>query len=1596
RALDGLGVLEGPGLGQAVRTAMKVLSPETVHAEDDVPELPLDDEAAVDVVVVDVEFDDEEAFDPAPTQVLGHVDVVEPLAGEVTLERVQTYATEVVERAGRVAALAKELAERCRNEGRGLGLESAADIDRASSAARRAEKARDSARGASNLVDMDESAAEAQITLTLVHGAARQADVALAAALDALTDVRRSAHRIAGEMERVEEARSEAPEAVTRARSGVRAVARVADAVRSEVASDKLPAGAGQQGLDDLRQRAERALRVAEEAASVLVSATLAEVADAALMRLRDAANAAESAGTAASTLLDTLRADVDRARLEAVDSAARSHRTLEERLKRLTDRLESAQSANAVSPTDEATAAIGRASAIVDILNGEREASAAAVDDAQAADNETDALVAAQRARACLGRVDAQLVLAGERVEQAITATRLAAEALARRDAAQQDAAKAVEQSDAASARVRQVMDQLQEDTKEVQGGSARTVIRQASQAWSELQSAGVEARGHAARVAVAATAEEAQAALSAARSSVAEVTGSADHVLDLARRAREACNRELAEIRRERQAAQALTDAVTEAQKSAELCSAQVVSAQEELGTLSARVTDGGHLEATRLRDVAAEIIDIAAYQASESRDAARQAKTQAHADEASRYADTARSFRERIAEDLPAAHSAMAKATAALDEDVQRRRSAMERLTGFETTVADAQRRWIEVITTARHEARGWNTPDMQSAMSALEGLGPEFDAQVQRTMGARRSAEGAGAASVVESAMGTTHEASARVERLLQRLDGASGALQAALTSARTESDALTEARETVGRCRTQVAAHTDTLRGLLSFTQRNIIPFSARGTAIVEGIRRLEVMVQRAESLVPEFQLLADGVAGASTRTAAEPLANQARAASEELEALTQEAGELSETVVSAAEDESQARANEAKRRRDDAMRIVQAGFDRASEIRDRVDVAIEGAREEVTRSDSDDALDRFAAARRGAMRVGAAYERLADLVERLTHDDPELLSPEVQSLVELAESCAGDVTAAVELAVDSARRAVEEASALQTVRDEVATLGGRARAAVEVTRVRASEVAHLVERAERTSTREVAERAHAAVALAEKAAKKAAAAGPMVALVAELAAAEPIVRAARLSAERAEEVAASVNEILAEANRRMDEERAEADRRLEEARSDARHPLSQARASVARAQGFVTAAETDAATVDSPAIQAALAALRSAADDVRVRAGDTVRIGEGLAAAPDLDAVLDLADLVRLGTDATIAALGEATQRMEAARAAITRRQEHVSAIERAQSDVSDAAMSAQEAATGCRNTLEGLESTANELAELGPAVQQTLADLERVVDDAENAAAKALGLSLEVSEVDRPLLAADMSDQASGALEAAIAALARAVELDRKGREAIDRDREEAARKAAEAVVNERRRLPRRSSGSSRADRLRSRLEASGGAPRPTRENRERYARSRTYNNETSSSPTPPASRDAAAPPPAPRPLGTPPPPPRRGPPEPAGASSEDRIARLRQSLRAAGPAKSRSKRMEERRAGGDSPARDSAASRQDPPAEKLAAPRRESFGAEAKPVPRAARPAPPTGDAAAEARRKKREALRARLRKSRREDED
>ncbi len=1575
---------------------MKALSPDEAPVEDDVPELPLDEESSVDIAVVEVELDDDAAFDPVPTQAIGVVDAVEPMAGEVTLESVQTHATDVVERSGRVAALAAELAELCRNEGRDLGLESAADIDRATSAARRAEKARDSARGASNLVDMDESAAEAQITLTLVHGAARQADVALAATIDALTDIRRSAHRIAGEMERVEVARSEAPEAVSRARSGVRAVARIADAVRSEMASDKLPAGAGQQGLDDLRHRAERALRVAEEAASVLSTATLAEVADAALMRLRDAANAAESAGNAASTLLDTLRADVDRARLEAVDAAERSHRTLEERLARITDRLQSAQSANAVSPTDEATASIGRASAIVDILNGERDASAAAVSDARASGNETDALAASQQARSCLRRVDAQMVLAGERVEQAITATRLAAEAMARRDAAQQDAAKAVEQSDAATARVRQVMDQLLEDTKEVQGGGARTSIREASQAWSELQRAGVEARGHAARVAVAVTVEDAQQALSSARSSASEVSSSADRVLDLARGAREACNRELAELRRERQAAQALTDAVSEAQKSAELCSAQVTSAQAELGILSGRVTDGGHLEATRLRDVAAEIIDIAAYQASEARDAARQAKTQAHADEAARYADTARSFRERVAEDMPAARSAMAKATAALDEDVQRRESAMARLTEFETTVADAQRKWTEVMTAARHEARGWNTADMQSSMSALEDLGPEFDAQIQRTVSARRAAEGAGAASVVESAMGTTHEAAARVERLLQRLDGASGALQAALTSARTESDALTEARETVGRCRTQVAAHTDTLRGLLSTTQREILPFAARGATISDGIRRLGVMVARAESLVPEFQLLADGVACASTRTAAEPLANQARAASEELEALAHEAGELSETVVAAAEEEAQSRASDAKRMRDDAVRVVQGGFDRASEIRQRVDAAIEGAREEVTRSDSDDALDRFAAARRGAMRVGAAYERLADLVERLSHDDPELLAPEVQPLVELAESCASDVTGAVELAVDSARRAVEEASALQTVREEVATLGGRARAAVEVTRVRASEVAHLVELAERASTREVAEKANAAVALAEKAAKKAAAAGPMVGLVSELAAAEPIVRAARLSAERAEEVAASVNEILADANRRMDEERAEAERRLEEARSDARHPLSQARASVARAQGFVTAAETDAATVDSPAIQAALAALKSAADDVRVRAGDTVRVGEGLGAALDLDAVLDLADQIRLGTDATIAALGEATQRMEAARAAITQRRAHVSAIERAQSDVSDAAMSAQEAATGCRNTLEALQATASELAEPGPAVQQSLADLERVVDDAENAAAKALGLSLEVSEVDRPLLASDMAEQATAALDSAIAALARSLALDRKGREAIDRDREDAARKAAEAAVNERRRLPRRSSGSSRADRLRSRLEASGSSPRPTRESRERHARSRTYNSETSSSPPPPPPRGVAAPPPSPRPLATPTPKPRRRAPEPAGGSSEDRIARLRQSLRAPGPAKSRSERMEERRAAGDSPGRDAAASRQDPPAEKLAAPRRESFATEANAVPRAARPALPAADAAGEARRKKREALRARLRKSRRDDED
>lgn len=1581
RALDALGPLDGPSLAQVVRSAMEQEEADEPTTPDPTEEVPL--ELAEEVVVAEVELDDDEpedVFDPEPTRALGAMEPVPPLSGGVNLERVKEHAAQVVERAGVVAARAQELVALCREEGRSLGAEAAADVDRAASAARRADKARDSARGAANLVEMDETAAEAQVTLTLVHGAARQADAALAAVVDALVDIRRSAHRIAGEMERVDAARERAEELVLRARGGVRAVARVADAIRSASNAGDLPAGAGERELAELRSRAERAMRVAEESSQALATATLAEVADAALARLDDAASAAVSAGEAAATLRESLAAEVDRVRLEALDTAQRGLRNLVERIDKLTDRLESAESANAVSPTPRAEAAIADARRIVAALDERRERAEQAVAAALEAETESSARQAAEDVRAAEREVQRDVPEAEERVDAAITATRLAAEEAARREAAQREARRLLEEAEAALTRVRDVVERLVADTEEIEGRHGRAAVREASAAWAELQRAGVEARGHSGRLNRAEGDAARREALDGVRDTTSEILSGAEGVLDKARTARESCNRELAELRRARQAAQALTDAVDEARASAEACREAVQQAQDELRRITLLVEGSGLDEVQSLRAEAAEIIDIAAYQASEATDAARQAKAQGFAEEAARYADTARSFSERIAEDLPAALQALERVATLVEEDADRRERATERLSECREQIDQTRTRLSEALASARHAAQGWAQESVREALDALSSLGPQLDRYAGRVEAAEERAGRARAAEEVESAAGEAQQAASLAEDLHGRIEALAAAVDAAVEGARDEEQALEAAQEAVRSARSRARAAADTLRNTLTEAQHDVLPHRARGSRVREGLLRLGAMVQEADGLEPELDLLVDAVRRAESRRRAEPLAQQAEAHAEALQALVDEATALAVETVEAAVAEASAREEEARRSREDASRRVRSAQEKVSEIEERARAAVDAARAEIEGSQADEAHDRFAAASRAVVRVATARERLDDLVDRLDADEPELLLPELPPLVDLAETCAADVHAAIEQAMDAARRAVEEASALKTVREEVATLGGRARAAVEVARVRSAEIAALVELAERESTREVAVRARDTVALAEKAAKKSAAAGPMVALVTELAAAEPIVRAARLSAERAEEVAASLADLLDEAQRRVDEEQVEAARRLDEARTDARHPLGEARAAVARAQGFVDAVEAEAREVSGPRVQAALAALRSAADDVRVRAGDTVRMADGLAAAIDLRGVELLAQSIQDGRDATIAALGEATRRQEEARAVIAGLRAEAAALQRALERVEEAAQSAQEAATGCRTTAEGLTERASALETPDEAVTALLAEMERVADRAETAAAEAFTCTLEATDVTRSGPAEDLAERAGAALKTAIEALASAVEVDKRGRAAIDAAHAEAARLAAEAAQS-RRRLPRRRSGS-RADRLRSRLEASG-APRPGADDRRDYApRSRTRNSEVDEPP-------AAPQPPPPRPSAD-------------GGSSEDRIARLRQSLRAgstSGPARSRSERMAERRAAGESrPARELRSAVSDDAEEQLTKPKRGRFSTGSQPVPpRAHTPEPQDeSDTAAEKRRRKREALRARLRRSRHVDDE
>lgn len=1562
RAADGVRDAQGPSLGEVVR---QVLSHGLVEV--DVVTLGVARRRPVEAAPArpaEPPPPPPGSFDPRPTRARGEVPPLAALSGAVTLERVRSYAAEVVARADGVATRAEELAATARAE----SPESArSDADFAESAARRARKASESARSAARLVDLDETAAEAQVTLDLVLGAARQGDTALGEVVDSLVEVRRRSFAAAREAEEVRALRSRGLEALQDARAALERCDRAYDALVADVRAGRVPPLAADEDAGRLVERARASLQAAETASQILSEAPVAAVANTALDRLLTASRAVGSSSEAALARIAEVRGAADRFRHDAIARAEAAAREVAVLADRLAGRIESVEGASEMTPTETARHALDAARVELTAL---RRSAARLAEDAAAVATAPDAqsvAAAAERASRSLATAQDHVERGAAHVDEALQATRIAAERAAALEAARGEVERLHQSGDAGAQGAEEVVGRLLADTAEVVGREAREAIRAAQDGLAEVRRHVGLAAGHRGRALEARDESVARAALGPLGQAVAEIERTAAAAIELARVARERSNREMAEIRRRQQAKRALEEAIAGAQGHADRCRALVDECRALRETVRVLLGTMDLSEVRGLLAEADEVIDIAAYQASEAQDAARHAAREDQLDDAARYADTARSFLDRITEDLPVAQRALRRAESLVRRDAERVAMARSQVVEVRDLADAAERLAVEAVASARHEARGLADPEVGRAVDQLDQIARELAEASRRVRAAERQLEQVAGGADADAVADPIRALRDALVRAPDRIDEARAQVQARADAERAESDATARGRNVVVGARGEADAARAVLAGALDAAMKDVAAFAPLSAGVRAALRELSIGAERAGNVVAELEGLVRSLAGLQTSAEIAPVARHAQSLVVEVQDLANHTPERARDVVQRAKTEAEDREATERRRRTEAVRRLADLLARARTAGERGRAAGAVAAQETSDIDSVEVRDGLSLVERGLDELVALQREMDVVAAEAEHSDPEPIADRVAAVLERLERAADQAVGASERVRDAARRAAEVAQGLARVRAEVAALAGRARAAAEVARVRAGQIADLVARADEGATREVATRASEAVDQAEKSAKKAAAAAPMAALASDLDGAEPVLRAARLAAERAETLAGSVSGLLEEARRRLADEAAAAAARLEDARALARQPANDARAVAERAQGFVTMATAEAAGVDGSEVAAALAVLRSAADEVALRADVADREASALPDARSLADVDRMAPAIAAAADATHRALAEATTRLDAVRAAVTARRDELVAIERARVEARGAVGSAEEAARGIQTSIADLERLCASEPVVPPESRQALDTMRAALERAEAAALQASLYADEVEVATRRTIAEDGAGLADEVLEDAIAALARAVDADKTARAALDRARQDAARRVVEEDVADRRRLPRRTAGaSSRADRLRERLVASP-APSPA----------------ARPDPTRPPPRpvrkdvdvDLALPAPESRPTWRDDP-------------GEDRIEALRRSLRGqGGPPQARSERTRERRADetGRRPRRTDAEVLRDEVQEDLAPPR-------ARPLtPPPADPVERAESEEAEARRAAREALRSRLRRTR-----
>jgi hypothetical protein len=1257
-----------------------------------------------------------------PSDLLQLVAPVEDLPRDASLAVIQRHALRIVARTEKLALHAETmflaLVERSAEQAQvpaGLtgpaGLAGPQVLKAARGGADRAMRASDSAKSAASLIELDEDASGALITLDLVRNAELQCESAVQEVRAQLLELDRAAERVQMQVRALADAARRARDHANRSTDAANQADDIVTELEQELRAGKLGAPGVDEVVDAAISAADRADAAAEEARA---QAELASTAERSEVGQRHAEIARRAEDVAMQSLLE-VKQSAERARKLEADGKTTATDLAVERV--VAARLATEEANRALKRADESMSAASTSESrqlrtrcavrARDAATAQAEAEEA-LTRVRAASTTREAFQELEATASSLKRAQEASAEAVADSDRVVALAGELARARAQLSKLQEEAAALVERAQASVARLREEADRLREETARLSGAIGAEVEAETATLVRDVE----QLLGSMDRPLVAATQAMEAAAAEGAVSELRQLAQRLGALVEESRArlgsVRSAAEAELAELRRRDERSRAVEQAAQEARGHAQRCRELVDQAWKVAKGLSSALRTTDLEEAIRYRTKALEIIDIAEFQAGEASSSAELAAGETDPAEARAHAQTALSFLERITADLPEAVEALELAETITRTETELLQTSRSRTAEVASLIEALGAEVQAQLQAVRTEAARWRGDEAVAAqLAVLEQFGVAFQEDLNESGWARDRASAARSGSEAAELVPNAEAALVRAKEKKRRVDALMDTVRRAIAAADAAAVAVQEARRSTRAAAEAVASD---LSRLLAAQQRladAIAQHAAREEASSNAELHMREAVGEVRRLHEELRALAASSDVVQTPEEARRLSARATELVRAVERASELAAEAEARGVAAAEHEARSRA-EARRRRVQALREeAEEQVRRASSLLERLGTSLAEVDAQVTSTGNELARMRLEEARRLADLARAHLtdvEQSGRVAATAADDDVERHTERARQGADRIAAEASRVMGVAQEALDLARAAAAEAEALRSVRNEVASTAEKADEAVERARAESARLPSVAREAPGLDLPSLMEEATQHVQAASKAAAKVRAAIPLASQADALGVAQSILRTARMALDRANASADGVRAITDRVLEQVRQEKEHAAKALSDARAAAAKPAHEAVAAARKAEGWLEAGRREAGTVsEDNATYSALRGLERSVSEVRRLADEALAKAERAESAASISAALAAAPEIASAASLTLDAA-------ERARAALAGLRDRIGAVRAELDAVQSVAAEAAEQAAAASQVAEQGEASLREL----------------------------------------------------------------------------------------------------------------------------------------------------------------------------------------------------------------------------------------------------------------------------------------------